>query len=136
MRFTFLTLVFISQVFGESEAIHPGVLELAVDKILDTFNKEHHQLIQPYIHEALSKINPENTKDLLNLCVDTLRNQQGTITPTFLAGVIAGINASLNSKRSEHDNSVDLNKNNPLNQDIVGYHDVDPMLLESDEQTT
>ena len=40
MRFTFLTLIFISQVFGESEAIHPGVLELAVDKILDAFNKE------------------------------------------------------------------------------------------------
>ncbi len=141
MRLLFLGLILSLQVFGAGQAgadpagavsaeapghevpsqetIHPDVLDLGIDRILDIFPEDSKSAIRASVSEALSKINPVHIKELLKLTVEALHNHNDPISPSFVAGLIAGINAGLNftahnsATLEENFQNADRAKNNP-----------------------
>lgn len=95
MKILLLLLLFSVQVFS-LEPLTVREKNMFVSLILETFSSDSRELIEGPIVNVLGEINPDSAAKVLGLAIDKLANYKGPITPSYVKGMILGIDAGVN----------------------------------------
>ena len=95
MKILLLLLLFSVQVFS-LEPLTAREKNIFAALILETFSSDSRKIMEEPIINVLGEINPDSAAKVLGLAIDKLGNYKGPITPSYVKGVIVGIDAGVN----------------------------------------
>lgn len=103
MKYLILPILFSLQLFAavqsmpqDQQRMDPSVVGLATDNILEVFPANGRDVIEPAITTALNSMQISDIRHFVKLVKEALIHQQGNaITPSFINGLIIGINTGL-----------------------------------------
>ncbi len=96
MKILLLLLLYSVQMFGE-EPLTARETSTFASVILDTFSAKSQEVMKEPIVHVLSVINPDNAAKVVELVIDKLRNHEGPITPSYVEGMMVGIDAGVSA---------------------------------------
>lgn len=94
MKILLLLILFSIQVFS-AEPLTAREKSNFASMILDTFSSSSQKVMEDLIVNVLGEINPDNAAKVVELAIDKLRNYEGPITPSYVKGMIVGIDAGV-----------------------------------------
>jgi hypothetical protein len=95
MKILLLLLLFSVQVFS-LEPLTAREKNIFAALILETFSSSSRKFMEEPIINVLGEINPDSAAKVLGLAIDKLANYKGPITPSYVKGMILGIDAGVN----------------------------------------
>ncbi len=97
MKFLYLPILLSIQLFGGVEPLTAREKNTFALQILGDFPSDSQEVMREPIEKALSEINPDNAAEIVKSVTNILRNHKGAITPSYVEGVMVGINAGISA---------------------------------------